>query len=288
MLSLAYRIATMTAIYPKGVEEASQLVVYSKVAIKSAVKIRAQNVSDFLLSKPSKLDVSKDIPNWMPPFEICFIEFSTPMEDEYDPEKQVICQSGAIVHRMEYDGQEGAVSPDAKWQIAGVSWCCMVGGRSSLSGKPMLLGTFNVFTNHNGHCLDCFFNGFEFDVLKDIRSKILSVAGMTCSFMHCKNVRQVETKEDPGERFRKQYGVPKYTYRTLQIDPMKEVLRREGKSDSEGLKRALHICRGHFSTYSEEKPLFGKYPGTFWVPDHVRGSKERGEVVKDYNVKPTN
>lgn len=286
MLSLAYRIATMEALTPKH-EDASMMVVSSKMAIGDAVKIKAGNVSDYLLSKPDKLNVSEDVPNWMPPFEKCFVEFTTSMEDETG--EQVACQAGAVMWRWEYDGKDD-LPPETKWHISCVSWASLIGGKknSSISGKPILLGLFGVYADRNGRCLSMFINHFDGDILKDLRGKIACVAGMTTSFMHCKNVKQVEAKEDPGERFRKQYKVPKFTYRTLCIDPMKEVLRREGQSEATGLKRALHICRGHFSTYSDEKPLFGKYAGTFWVPDHVRGKKEHGEVVKDYEVKPAN
>src|SRR3990167_3444505 len=51
-----------------------------------------------------------------------------------------------------------------------------------------------------------------------------------------------------------------------------------------GLKKALHIVRGHPVTYTKEKPLFGKYSGTFWKPAHARGSIEQGAVLKDYKV----
>lgn len=42
------------------------------------------------------------------------------------------------------------------------------------------------------------------------------------------------------------------------------------------------------STYSEDKPLFGRSGahGNFWIPAHVRGTTERGVVVKDYAVQP--
>lgn len=49
--------------------------------------------------------------------------------------------------------------------------------------------------------------------------------------------------------------------------------------------RPLHTCRGHFSTYTDEGKLFGKYSGTFWVPAHVRGSVRHGEITKDYRLK---
>lgn len=43
-----------------------------------------------------------------------------------------------------------------------------------------------------------------------------------------------------------------------------------------------HLCRGHFSRYTEENKLFGKHTGTFWIPSHVRGAKENGETKVSY------
>lgn len=65
---------------------------------------------------------------------------------------------------------------------------------------------------------------------------------------------------------------------------MREAIRREGDIETNGLKKALHICRGHFANYSPEHPLFGKYVGQFWKPSHVRGSIGSGAVVKDYKI----
>ncbi len=36
-------------------------------------------------------------------------------------------------------------------------------------------------------------------------------------------------------------------------------------------------------TYRDH-PLFGKYTGTIWVPDHLRGQIRDGVVLKDYLV----
>jgi hypothetical protein len=107
---------------------------------------------------------------------------------------------------------------------------------------------------------------------------------LALSFLHCKNVST--TKEDPchsrkppkpGERCRRLH------YHVLNIKPMQEVLRREGQSQTTGLKKALHICRGHFKDY-QQKGLFGKYPGLFWWDSHIRGRSEQGITVKDYAI----
>lgn len=110
---------------------------------------------------------------------------------------------------------------------------------------------------------------------------------LAMAFMHCKNVAitAVEPPSKPSKKHMQKHGHPLTRYHVLQIEPMKQVLKVEGRSDEVGLKKALHIARGHFRTYSKEKPLFGKFAGTVWVSQHLRGSKDSGEVSKDYSVK---
>jgi hypothetical protein len=53
------------------------------------------------------------------------------------------------------------------------------------------------------------------------------------------------------------------------------------------LPKAFHGVRGSYHRYGPEYGrglLFGKYAGRFWVPPHVRGSREAGEVVQTYIV----
>jgi hypothetical protein len=122
---------------------------------------------------------------------------------------------------------------------------------------------------------------------EDVMYFTVEVVLFTLTFMHCKNVRRVENDPSPAlQKARQRKGKPPLVkHYTIEINPMKEILRKEGRIESEGLARALHICRGHFATYSEEKPLFGKVTGTVWIPAHVRGSKDAGEVRKDYKIK---
>lgn len=142
-----------------------------------------------------------------------------------------------------------------------------------------------------GHTMEFAFpfsaNAEEREFLAREGGKLQKPLQLAVSFMHCKNVaRIVQTPPvRAATRHARKYGRPLTKYYTLEIQPMKAILEREGKASEVGLKRALHICRGHFAVYSSDKPLFGKYAGTFWKPQHVRGSKEQGEVVKDYSVK---
>lgn len=116
----------------------------------------------------------------------------------------------------------------------------------------------------------------------------ISVALLAIAFAHCKNVAQldVSAKVNPLDQTLRKMKWPRLVYRRLAIDPMREVLRTEGQSAEVGLKRALHICRGHFAVYPNG--LFNRTPGQpqqVFIPQHVRGKAENGMVLKDYAVK---
>jgi hypothetical protein len=113
-------------------------------------------------------------------------------------------------------------------------------------------------------------------------------AAFAISLIHCRNV---EVRDRPVSRQQRRMaerkGQPVITYKELVIDAFRKQVRYESEQsgDSE-IKRALHICRGHFATYTDANPLFGRVTGTFWKPMHVRGRKEIGEVKKTYKVDP--
>jgi hypothetical protein len=119
-------------------------------------------------------------------------------------------------------------------------------------------------------------------IIKEIIISLLAIC-----FSHCKNVLIQE--HQPSRQVRRaaeRKGEPAYSFHTIDIQPATRVLREEGEVTKNGLAKALHICRGHFAHYTTEKPLFGKYTGTFYRPMHVRGSAEQGIVGKDYRVHP--
>ncbi|WP_406698539.1 hypothetical protein V5E97_06620 [Singulisphaera sp. Ch08] len=127
--------------------------------------------------------------------------------------------------------------------------------------------------------------GLKAETMKWINS-IFAIASMAINFLHCKNVSssEIDPNISVGRERRKAGLKPFLRYHTININPMKEVLRTEGNIEANGLNKALHICRGHFATYTDEKPLFGRFTGTIWKPSHVRGSAKQGVVVSDYKV----
>jgi hypothetical protein len=108
------------------------------------------------------------------------------------------------------------------------------------------------------------------------------------NLLNCKNISLQKHEHDrvTAKRLLKRDGVAAahYRYHTLVV--------RKGFSDSDGPGQKtetmpLHVCRGHYRTYTADAPLFGRYTGRYYVPSHARGTAKNGIVDKDYVVKTT-
>lgn len=118
-------------------------------------------------------------------------------------------------------------------------------------------------------------------------NNLLFAVVLALNFLHCKNVTVVNNalpKPHSKHKVREQRGWH-YTFKTLQIGPVTRLLATEGRSETVGVMQAMHICRGHFKTYTADAPLMGKHQGTYWWSDQVRGSANAGIVDKDYELK---
>jgi hypothetical protein len=106
--------------------------------------------------------------------------------------------------------------------------------------------------------------------------------------MNCSNVGTVMVVPPAklSKKREKRYGKPLIRYRVIQVKP--HLTTRGAKHSAEratvGEHTPLHICRGHFKTYEEDRPLLGKHTGTFWWKSQVRGSKSAGEIHHEYVV----
>lgn len=101
---------------------------------------------------------------------------------------------------------------------------------------------------------------------------------------HVKNMEIVA--DQPAKRAKKQRRIKpeqRIKWHTIKVRPQGKQYRHADGSSLPTLT-AMHLVRGHFKTYSAERPLFGKYVGTYWHQAHTRGSIEAGEVAKDYEV----
>jgi len=102
--------------------------------------------------------------------------------------------------------------------------------------------------------------------------------------VNCQNVvtETISTfKQKKSKKLFKNKGV---TYKVLKFKLPKSSKRYDDKSKrGQEPTLPLHICSGHFKTYTEDRPLFGKVAGRWWWHDQVRGRKENGIVNKDYH-----
>jgi hypothetical protein len=114
---------------------------------------------------------------------------------------------------------------------------------------------------------------------------------LAISFMHCKNVERIANYPSPKlNKKRVSRNLPPICkFHTLHIEPMKKIIQQavdayrgvRGKTD---IKMALHRVRGHFKTYTADKPLLGHAVGSWFWASQARGTKKRGVVVKEYEV----
>ena len=101
--------------------------------------------------------------------------------------------------------------------------------------------------------------------------------------LSCRNIETIDNP--PPEKLNKKRiksgKQPIFTYKTLVIKPTG----KQQKSVPKHLwDNRIHLCRGHFKTYTEDAPLFGKYTGRYWWQPSVRGNKNKGVVMKDYKL----
>ena len=245
-----------------------------------------QNVADYIFQtdpKESWNSVGDNFPNLAPPFENMFFE--------YDVSTTMMFEAGIIdvdnggvkrvgIHVLSTDNNKGKNPGDQRWiqwyfayalKEDGQVWpfgqsltidVDNIGrpmGNSGVFGKRACIGAGQDYVistaDENGYLAILPSSGIPFVFVPVL---------FAISLMHCKNVvarDQIDINQHRGGR--RNRHAPKYYYKVLNINPIKMLLQTKGKIDSNGLQRALHICRGHFKDYSENG-LFGRFKNIFW------------------------
>lgn len=125
-------------------------------------------------------------------------------------------------------------------------------------------------------------------VWSDLGELIANHATATLNiFLMLVNCNNVITKTVYKKKKDKRKSIPKgEIYKVLKFK-VKKTSKRYEYGDEDEVKEtvmALHICKGHFRVYTEERPLFGKIACRIWVPNHLRGDPEKGILIKDYEA----
>jgi hypothetical protein len=113
----------------------------------------------------------------------------------------------------------------------------------------------------------------------------MTMARKFLDLIHCQNIAIADNHPPAklNKKRAKNNKCPLFTYKTLVIKPTGK--KQEAQDAQDLWENRVHLCRGHFKTYTEEKPLFGRITGRyFWQPS-VRGTKSKGIVMKNYEIK---
>ncbi len=114
---------------------------------------------------------------------------------------------------------------------------------------------------------------------------LVQPALLAIGLMNCRNVTLGTDSFRPRRASGKnRKRVPRLDYHTIVLpghvtQPTKK---QSGNSTSQVLPQ--HRVRGHFKTYTTERPLLGHHVGTYWWGWQVRGSKANGITVTDYSL----
>lgn len=278
------------------------------VALRQAIVVDITNVAAFWHeSKDCDIVKSTELPNVAPSFPYAFFEYRFPkvrkvfgqqIPAEYIAAYHSVESIGALLVAPEPPEEDKRLEDleEYRWELHCLSFMKLRGEKAPRGPDAWTMlpvredGSLGRLRNQEIEGIPwLILEPLEEGRLEELESKrrlFLAPVLLALCFLNCKNVALREEQIPPRvqRKHEKRYGYPLVTYKTLHIEPMKQVLRSEGGSDEVGVAKAMHICRGHFATYSPDRPLFGKYSGTFWKAQHVRGSKTHGEVVKDYEV----
>lgn len=265
--------------------------------------IEMSNVSRYYYeSEQEYWDLRDDFPNLAPPYPAMWFESKMQKrihsKDCGDTDVAALVPNGrvgAVIHALDPATQkfEGEPPAGTKW----VLWCELYidfGRRGVTCEGPH--GSIFLCVSAEGAILETpWMQSYIDDVhhdpqAVDLMESIITwlyPAFLTICFLHCKNVTMVENAvpKPLAKKYREKHGITPTSYKTLVIEPLKQILRREGGSDKVGVQKALHICRGHFRDYREGRGLFGKYHGQFWMPSIVRGSKGEKAPPREIEVK---
>jgi hypothetical protein len=242
-------------------------------------------------------DLGRDFPNLAPPYPVFWTEHKMPHtihSKEYGTSDVSNCLGSKArmglfwVASEKWDGE--GVPDNVKWILTAelfIDYDC----RGKLIEGPT--GTWILMIDKDGALvgqpqMQCFSGGQFEDVLQGFMTW-LHPALLATSFLHCRNVKVIdnEVPKPLAKKYQARTGIWPTPYHTLEIEPLKQILRTQGGATpgGNGLAKAMHICRGHFKDYREGRGLFGKYHQLVWQPSVVRGTKGDKPAPREMEIK---
>jgi hypothetical protein len=271
------------------IAHAQDLITKDLVWLRKAVLFNAANCFDTYKSWTAKPGLwSDDLRNCLSPWDNVFVSSGVDHELGIEMGVHVMCSVLTEEHKKFvttrcHPKESRFFSGDVKTHMQRAHYCYFVRAwaREIGSLKVRAEGCRKVcYLDDSG-----LFLGASLDPLDGHSADgAFSLAFFAFQLTHCRNIIVNDEPPHRPEMPRgKKNKSPKIVCKTLSITDQL-IVRDDTHSAGERPGVSKHICRGHFSHYTEEKPLFGKYSGTFWIPMHIRGAAKHGIVSKEYEL----
>lgn len=244
--------------------------------IRKAVRVNAQVASElYYRGKQNNYSLTSDFGSLMLPYPLMWMEWKWPsiltIDGKESPAPQEIYEG--VVMRQEFDDDGSSVISSQLFMQTPGSPVVVVEAIDHV-----LVDSFGKFVNRKCQVSD----SLQQDTVNVVSSN-LNTAYLAVSLMNCKNVDvevagTIKARRSGSAKRRKE---PNLEYHTINLPGTS---RRDATSSSNEDVMALHRARGHFKTYTAERPLLGKHVGTYWWGWQVRGNKKNGITVTDYKV----
>ena len=279
--------------------------------LRDATVVRAHNVMDYYATEIADTGTfRKQLGRLVPPWPVLWMEVAAPKQ--YRVGERVISwppfgftQAGVLLHTVEWPLD----APGLRWRLIFTSFFDIpiieTPKGTDWVRYPYVMGRAEL--DIDGYVSDDRLwvqrdmrQSEQLQALLDWNQMILQdVLLLALSFCNCRNVVLPETvpaRRPPNKRERRQHITPQAERRfhSILIEPLRVKTTQPSSagtptqaSATPSTPHALHIVRGHFSTYTKERPLFGNpdLHGQFWIPQHLRGAAASGQISADYEIR---
>lgn len=272
--------------------------------------IKIQNIVNFVYEFPSQEIDPSNVFSYKPPFQKTWLEFKVP-EYMNDNGKKIYVDNGVrnkmvgVYITVDYANEDNETFDDF-FQLT-FNYFMEIRGKNMSFMQSTLYPDFKTGKIERDTDLltvpteeMCTMlkeiegeEGLGLSIIKRLVSYCFSSIPTFFNFYHCKNVTLKKTNFDQRlikSRVKKGYKNYFEKFYTLDIEPMKKVLKRDYNCDKIGVGKSLqayHIIPGHFKPYTKDENgkggLFGKLEGVWWWESFVKGSKAVGVINKDYD-----
>lgn len=172
-----------------------------------------------------------------------------------------------------------------RWVMSVQAYC---GGRSSTGAWVQTVGPLMIWriaVYDDGEPADVHWTHVVPTVPMHKFNNSLGVLTETLNMCNCTNVHVVEADRPMARPQRRRFERMGVRFSEVHVRPASRSYRGKGTALAD-MEMPIHGVRGHYATYGADGRglLFGKLAGRFWIPPHVRGVAEAGEVSQSYTI----